>query len=886
MDRQLSVKFPSRSAVFSARMRATLLLLAAAAPAVAQEKALPPESSFMRTAHAARRTGGDIQIDGRMDEAAWQAAPLEDDFTQVSPDEGRPATVRTAFRVLWDDQYLYFGAICDDPVGATATLSRRDRFIEGDSVQFDLDTTLDRRTAYHFQVYAAGQQLDAVHFNDVDFTTDWDAAWESAVAWGPEGWSVEMKIPLRVMRIPEAATLMGFNVYRILSRRKEEDQWRFRPNGRAGDVSRLGLLDGIEGIRPDRALELRPYLGLKLLRNVPAYAKPRPELGSCATLAFDSQRQGGVCAGLDFRYNVASDLALVGTVNPDFGQLEADQRVLNLSTFETFFPEKRPFFLEGLDLFKTPLRVDINGTYGGDAYQIFYSRRIGRGTPTHDDLNLSDEQKIVYQQPSVPVLAAAKLSGTVGSTSVGLLTAMEPQVTAQVLEPDGRVSDLRSVEARSASVGRVRQPLGDRGLLGFTATSVNPILASPSLGLNHRHAHVGGPDLTLYSADRSWDATAQGLGSVLTSNIPEVPRDGTFRGETSSGYAFSGRLHHSEEYWGSAINWDLLSPEFTVNDLGFMPRANMFRGMAWFSLRDPHPNTYWQSAQAIVGGREVHDYRFANRLNRDVFLEAWINTKSFWFLDTGFDYFAPYVDDRELKDGTPVERQRQLQWYGNISTDSRKPIQLQFYWTEGRSSPRFERLNQLGGTLVLRPLPQLDGSLDLAYNENAGTIRQIATPALSPGELDPTHRSRSYVLAPQQARSVSATLRATYSFTPRLTLQAYGQIFTAGISYGSQFSATVDHAGRPTVKLDDLRPAPATVDANERQVGLNLNLILRWEWRTGSTFYLVYAHQSSNDVKKGVPAGLDLGAELRTLEAPGVAHGDSILVKVDLLSAL
>ena len=280
-------------------LAAALLVLAlpvrAAGPPAAA-KALPPESFYVRTAHAARRSGGPIHVDGRMDEPAWQAAPLEDRFTQVNPDEGQPASVHTAFRVLWDDEYLYFGAICDDPETPTRTLSRRDRAIEGDTVQFDLDTTLDRRTAYHFQVFAAGQQLDAIHFNDTDFTTDWDAAWESAVATTDRGWSVEMKIPLRVLRIPEGATVMGFNVYRILSRRHEEDQWRFRPNGRPGDISRLGLLDGLRGIHPVRELELRPYVGLKALRSVPAYATPRGELGSCATIGFDPQRQGGICA--------------------------------------------------------------------------------------------------------------------------------------------------------------------------------------------------------------------------------------------------------------------------------------------------------------------------------------------------------------------------------------------------------------------------------------------------------------------------------------------------------------------------------------------------------------------------------------------------------------
>ena len=878
-------------------MRSALLLLVAAASARAEpEKVLPPESTFMRTAHAARRTGAPIVVDGRMDEPSWQAAPLEDNFTQVSPDEGQPAAVHTAFRVLWDDAYLYFGAICDDPEPPTATLSRRDRFIEGDTVQFDLDTTLDRRTAYHFQVYAAGQQLDALHFNDTDFTTDWDAAWESAVARTDKGWSVEMKIPLRSLRIPENVKVMGFNVYRKLSRRQEEDQWRFRPNGRPGDVSRLGLIDGIEGIHPVKALELRPYLGAKYLRNVPAHAKPQGELSSCATLAFDADREGGICAGLDLRYNLASDLALVGTLNPDFGQVEADQRVLNLSTFETFFPEKRPFFLEGLDLFKVPLKFDVGGPYGGDAYQVFYSRRIGRGTPSHDDLGLGSDQTIVYQQPSVPVVGAAKLSGTLAGASVGMLTALEPRVSAQVLQAGGPIGDLRTVEARSDSVLRVRAPLGDRGFAGVTGTAVDPIFTSPAGGLERRHAHVGEGDLIVYNADRSWDFTAQGAGSVLTLNEPSTLRDGTYRGITSSGYTASGRLHHSEEYWAAATNADFLSPEFTTNDLGYMPRANMFRGLAYVAVRDPHPNDKWQSWQLLFGGREVQDSRFKSRLGRDAFLEGWVNTKSFWFVDTGVDVFANAVDDRELSDGTPLERQGYGYWYGFIGTDSRQPLQLQLNWTEGRAWPRFERTNQLEATFVIRPMPQLDGSLDISYNENAGIIRQIRTAGPLPGAGDPTatfdrsvatQQQREYLLARQQARSVSATLRATWSFTPRLTLQGYAQLFTAGIAYGAPLRAAVD-PGRRTVRIDELRPALAAdvaPNADDRQAGLNVNVILRWEWRTGSTFYLVYAHQSSNDLTPP-QLGLNFRRELASLGGRGVAHGDTVLVKMDLLSAL
>jgi uncharacterized protein DUF5916/cellulose/xylan binding protein with CBM9 domain len=872
-------------------------LLVLALPVRAAEtvpaKELPPESFYMRTAHAARRTGGPIEVDGRMDEPAWQAAPLEDDFTQVNPDEGRPASVHTAFRVLWDDEYLYFGAVCDDPEPPTKTLSRRDRFIEGDTVQFDLDTTLDRRTAYHFQVFAAGQQLDALHFNDTEFTTDWDAAWESKVATSERGWSVEMKIPLRVLRIPEGATVMGFNVYRILSRRHEEDQWRYRPNGRPGDISRLGLLDGLQGIHPVRALELRPYVGLKTLRSTPAYATPRGELGSCATIGFNPELQGGVCAGLDLRYNLASDLALVGTVNPDFGQVEADQRVLNLSTFETFFPEKRPFFLEGLDLFQPALRVDVGGPYGGNAYQIFYSRRIGRGTPTLDDLNIdTGTHKLVYQQPSVPVLSAAKVSGTIGGASVGLLTAMEPRVSAQVLDNDGTVADVRSVEARHDAAARVRAPVGDHALLGVSGTAVDPVFTTPSLGLQRRHAHVGEGDLTVFTADRSVEATLQAAGSLLTGNQPKTLPDGTFLGPTASGFAGSGKVKYVGEHWFAALFGDLLTKKFSVDDLGFMPRANLARGIGYVGWRDPHPGPLWQSAQLILAAREIRDAPFDLRLDRDAIVEFWFNTNSFWFVDTGGIVQAPFVDDRELADGTPIERQSSAAWFGNISTDPRRRLQLQFSWTEGRSWPRFERQNQLEATLVFRPLPQLDGSFDLAYNENAGTIRQVraaADPVTGKG-IDPgpaTRGPRDYLLSPQHARSVSATVRATYAFTPHLTLQTYAQLFSAGISYGQVLRALVDEPFRRTVRLDELQPvANRVVSYDDRQAALNVNVILRWEWRTGSTFYLVYAHQSSADVTPAYGSRLDLGAELRTLSTAGVTRGDTVLVKMDLLSAL
>lgn len=881
-----------------------LPLLFAAAPSYAGPQApaghFPPDAFYMRTAHAARRGNEPIVIDGRMDEPAWQLAQPQTGFTQSMPDEGMPATVHTEFRILWDDEYLYVGAVCDDPLPPTVTLTRRDRLIEGDYIQIELDTTLDRRTAYHFQVYASGTQVDAIHFNDTDTSFDWDAAWDSAVTRTPgKGWTVELRIPLRELRIPEGAREFGFEFYRGLSRRRERDQWKFRPAGRPGNISRLGLLDGIEGIRPVRELELRPYLAARGVRNFPppANAVPRGALtAGCASEGVNERVQGAVCAGADFRYNLGSDLALVGTVNPDFGQVEADQRVLNLTTYETFFPEKRPFFLEGLDLFKTPMHVDLGGPYGGDAYQLFYSRRIGRVTPAASELNLAPAQQLVYQDPSVPVLSALKLSGTVGAASVGVFSAVEPRVFAQVLEPGGKVDNLRTVESRNDAVLRVRTPVGDDAIAGASVTSVDPMFSDPRLGIDRTHAHVGEGDVTFFNQTRSLEVDAQALGSLLTGHTPETLRDGTVLGTSASGGAASAKVKYVSDSWFFDVNGDLLTPSFTVNQLGFMPRANLARGMAYVGLQSPHAHAFWQNAQVFVGAREVRNAAFDLRLERDAILEGSFSTPSGWYVDAGTLASTPFVDDRELLDGTPLQRQAANAIYGYVASDSRKPVQLQLSFTGSRSHPLFERSNQIDATFVLRPFPQLDGSVDLGYSESAGTIRQIRGASALPGAgnpaavLDPAlavSTTRTYLLAAQHARSLSSTLRTTFAFTPYLTLEGYAQLFTAGIAYGAPLRAVVG-PGRRTVTLGELQPAlaqDAPPNADDRQAGVNVNIILRWEWRTGSELFLVYARQSSVQVTPAV-RGLDTSAELGLLGASSAMVGDTFLIKVDLLSAL
>ncbi|MFL5311646.1 MAG: DUF5916 domain-containing protein [Myxococcales bacterium] len=873
---------------------ALALVCGPALPASAQDRAASqPAASFFRSIHAARRSGP-VSIDGRADELAWNAAELGDGFTQFEPDEGAPPTAPTRFRVLWDDDAIYVAIECDDPLAPTATLSRRDRAVEGDWVSFDLDTTNDRRTAYHFQVFAGGQQLDALHFNDTDFTTDWDAAWESAVSRTESGWSAEVRIPLRILRVPEGATEFGFNVYRYLARRKEQDQWRYRPRGASGDVSLLGLLTGLRGIHPVRSLELRPYLASRSTMTTPA---PGPagapfRFAPCSSFGIGANGVAAGCAGLDLRYSLASDLSLVATVNPDFGQVEADQRVLNLSTFETFFPEKRPFFTEGLDLFQSPLRISFGGAYGGDAYQVFYSRRIGKPPPDWDAANGT----LLYQPSAQPVGAASKLSGTVGAAAVGLLTAYEPRMEAQVFR-DGAIADVRTAEAAQSEVLRVRVPLSERALLGMVATARDPLFASSSSDLTRRHSHVGGADFTTFDTHRDWSFTAQAVGSVLSGGDADVQDDGTVLGNGSSGVAVSGKVQKSAGPLIGFVSSDWLAPQFTVNDLGFMKRANLFRGFGYLQLRDVHPSSWYQ--RALVGGwvRQVRDSTLQLALSQEVGIETYAQLNSQW--DLGFYGYAstPAVDDRELRDGTPIERQALHGGGASFNSDSRKPVQVGGYMDYSRGTPRFERNYDFGAYLTLRPMPRLEATLSVDFARADGAVRRIRTAALpssadpAMGELDraaATQRDRFYLLAPQSSRSLSSIVRATYAFSPHLTLQLYTQLFGAGVAYGDALRADVP-AGRSTVRFSQLRPAvgdePEPDQLDDRQAALNVNVILRWEWRLGSTLYLVYAHQSSADFTPR-PGGLDLAGEIGAVGSGAATHGDTFLVKIDFFKAL
>src|SRR5262249_53170180 len=344
-------------------------------------------------------------MDGRLDEAVWRAAPPSDAFWQKFPDEGKAPSERTSVRVLYDEDALYIGFECEQTRSRVVSrLTRRDRKIEADWVEIDVDTRNDGVRAVTFRANAAGVLTDAIRFNDTDSSTDWDENWDARTARTDHGWSAELRIPLRILRFsPLPVQDWGFQARRYISMRQETDEWAFIPRDTAGEVSRYGRLDNLAARRPGGGFELRPFVLGRVRQRDPVDAM----------LASGADASGS--AGLDLKWHVSQELTLDATFNPDFAQVEADQVVLNLTNYEIEYPEKRPFFLEGIDTLATPIPV-------------VYTRRIGH-VPALPILP-SGEALVDAPDPAT-IYGAAKLIGNLGKRfTIGALSALTAQRSA------------------------------------------------------------------------------------------------------------------------------------------------------------------------------------------------------------------------------------------------------------------------------------------------------------------------------------------------------------------------------------------------------------------------------------------------------------------------
>jgi len=832
------------------------------------------------------RTSEAPKLDGIPDEAVWQRAAAYTDFVEQFPEEGRTPSpaFRTEVRVLYDDRTLFISVVCHDPrtEEVNRQLARRDAILSGDQVELAIDSTHEGRSGYYFGVNAAGVLRDGLLYGDVNLADTWDGVWDAAVALGADRWSAEFAIPLDLLRFPRAPTQeWGFLVRRTVYRTHQVFDSRLIPRSANGLVSQLGTLTGLDGLQPRRAFQVTPYatarLSFRPQFSDPAYPQPH--------LAYPSAD-----VGADLRATLTSDLTLVAAVNPDFGQVEADQVVLNLTNQEILFPEKRPFFNQGLELFQ-PV-----GSEFGVPQRLFYSRRIGLDTP---------------------ILAAAKATGNLRKgLELGLLDAVVLGVAdpgkhdvAFLDDPDPDDAWVHQVEQtpdrrlalhpqrpfhlglngelpREPPVSRnylaavLRQSFLGSSAVGASLTSANPLTSRcTEADIQHQEAlQAAQPDaVRLNSADpirredcQSYGGTTAGLDLDLRSRNGEwvavaaingsrriggpandVLLDGTVMhpGDFGlGGYLIAGRL--GGEGVRANVSYQGASPRLDLNAMGYQESQNRqafganlryFRSRGIGSLREIQANLGFQSFWTTEG-------RWTPRGNYG-FLDGWVTLPGFQVVGGFVSLQIPRFDVREIRDyGIPLERQNSASFTVYGTTDPARPVILGGSVFLLRSFRQDPIPAQTGwGTelnLTVRPWSWWETQLSGKYDRQPQGARYVDCwmgPCSQAGLEKP--ESNTFVFGRQDAEDLSITLRQTFVFAPRLTLQIYAQLFSAGAHYPELFSATASTGDRIHVaQLQRLSSRPEGIDNPDfHDAALNINVVLRWEYRLGSTLFLVYA---------------------------------------------
>ncbi|HEX6100856.1 MAG TPA: DUF5916 domain-containing protein [Thermoanaerobaculia bacterium] len=771
------------------------------------------------TLRAARVTSP-VVIDADLSDPAWQNAPEFTDFTQHDPNDGEPASMRTTFRVLYDDDAIYFGAIMEDPGPPTVLLARRDSFGTSDFLSINIDSAHDRLSGAAFTVYPSNTQVDSVLFNDIGEDTSWDAVWESASKVVANGWVTEIRVPFSQLRFPEKAShTWGINVTRRTVRNNEWVRIVNTRKGETGFVSHFADLTGLDGIRRGRALELVPY-GVVRSDVLTRADRANPLLETT-----DHRLDGG----LDLKYALTSTLTLTGTINPDFGQVEVDPAVVNLSQFETFYPEKRPFFTEGLNIFRfgdSPAQSHFNFIFSP---QMFYSRRIGRSPQAGVDA------EFVVAPTETTILGAAKVTGKLGQYSVGVLNALTDTERARFV--DGVDSGRRHVEPMTNYfVSRVTREIGEGSRVGMLVTSVNRSLADELEGLRENALFVGTDGYTSF-ADRSWIFEWMGAGSRVSGSEEAITRtqlssahyfqrpdaghvefDPTRTALT--GYAGKMMLSKNTGLWRPNVQVQAYSPEFETNDAGFMQRADIVSGHALMQYVNQNPTKRFREKNVWTGVWTNRNFD-GDTIERGVFVDHFATLANYWDYRAALFVSPGAYSDQQTRGGPLVRNEQSWTFESSMESDERKPFVVS-------AETRFEGGDEgswvrEGGIAVrYRPSANLQVSLNPYLSRSRGMHQYVAT------------TGGQYVFAELEQRTFELGTRVDWTLNARLSFQLYLQPFLASGDYHDLHALA-----RPrSAEYVPYAGAVSEPDFNFRSV--RGSAVARWEFRPGSALYVVW----------------------------------------------
>jgi hypothetical protein len=735
-------------------------------------------------------------IDGFLNDSVWLGKDIQcaREFTQRDPDEGEPATESTLVAVAYDHEALYVAFWCYDSKldAIDRQLVRRDREAESDNVTVCIDAYHDHRTCHRFQVSAAGVQSDIRYYNDDWGDNSWDGVWESAVKPQPWGWSAELKIPYHCLRFEaKEAQTWGIEFTRWINRKDEYDKWAFVPSSESGFVSQFGHLTGLTSIQPANHLEVLPYVVSRAETEPKSIGNPdgRDLVGN---------------TGFDLKYSLTSNLVLDATVNPDFGQVELDQPVLNLSAYETFFDEKRPFFLEGADLFSTD-------------FMLFYSRRIGRSP----QFGIDDPEFAYYSDfpDNTTILGASKITGKLsGKTSVALVTAVteeelgEYAAETNVVFDSTWIGDSLAVDKVSADTVFRRGVVEPKAL--YTAMRIKQdILHNSSVGalltlVGQDRVHpavTGGVDWRIFTNNSNWMASGQTVFSRVNNQVTGYGLNASF--DKTGGQHVRGEI-------GVTIK----DPYLYINRLGFTSRSNARRVHGWVQYRTSDDWFVFRNTYNNFNAWSSWNYDDVNyELGGD--FNTYAELTNFWTLSGGVSIQAEKYSDVETRGNGiwqwPVYPT--FSWWLSITTDQRRKVS--FNWNPGSGGDRGGMwwANYVG--VEYRPRSNMEYELGINYARTFNATRWV------------DNFGDQSLFADLDKDQVSLFGSAGLVLNPNLSIQLSAQGLISGLDYdtyrfyegGNEYSGPVEG-----------------YNYDYNYSALNSTLLLRWEYSPGSSLYLVW----------------------------------------------
>jgi len=817
------------------------------------------------TLHAVRVTTPPV-IDGDLSDAAWQQAPEFTDFTQHDPTDGAAPTMKTSLRIVYDEHAIYFGAKMDDPHGPTTVLLRRDNFGNYDFLSINIDSQHDRLSGAAFTVSPSNMQIDSILYNDIGEDGSWDAVWDSNCKVVPGGWIAEVRVPFSQLRFPDKDVhVWGINVTR---RTTSVNEWVRIVNTKKGDtgfVSHFADLDGIAGIRRGRPLELVPY------------AVARSDVRSRFDRAdpFVDQLQQRNDAGLDVKYALTSNLTLTGTINPDFGQVEVDPAVVNLSEFETFYPEKRPFFTEGLNIFRfadSPAPAHFNFFFPPN---VFYSRRIGRSPQ-----GFIPDADFVAAPSETTILGAAKITGKVGNGwSVGVLDALTDAERGLFMSPTG--SGRQQVEPMTNYfVSRSTKEIGANSRIGFLLESVNRRVPD-ELSFLRKSALTAGIDGYTQFAKKSWvfEWAASGtrvagsdesiadtqLSSARYYQRPDAEHV-EFDPTRSSLTGWSGKAMISKTTgkWRPIVQVQSYSPGYETNDAGFMQRVDMISSHALTMYVNQDVTKRFRERQVWFGTWNNRNFD-GNTIERGVFVDHFSTLANYWNYRASLFLSPDGLSDRLARGGPLVRTPHSWSSDQSIESDSRK----RFYFSvnghlEGAGDGYYYR--SAGVSVTGRPMPNLTISVGPNYSKSY-TYTQYITSFADPAAVN-TY-GRRYVFAELDQQSFDLSTRVDWLFSSHLSFQLYLQPFIASGDFH-------DYHALAAARTRDFTPfAYASRDPDFNFRSVRGSAVMRWEFRPGSALYVVW-NENRADV---APVG-DFSFHRDFRAIPNAPSHDVFLVKL------